>query len=106
MAKWSGKICFVEDEEITPGVWKPKVTERPYSGDVINNKFKIQQASNSTNGTLNVAIGISIIADSFAKENFGYMKYIQYNGSLWNITDVEPQYPRLILNVGGRYNGK
>lgn len=106
MAKWNGKIRFVEDEEVKPGIWQPKVTERIYTGDVVNNKFKLQQTSNSTNGTLNVAIGISIIADSFANENFGYMKYVQYNGALWHITDVEPKYPRLILNVGGRYNGK
>jgi hypothetical protein len=49
---------------------------------------------------------ISIVADAFATENFGYMKYAVVKGVKWRITDIQVQYPRLILMIGGIYNGK
>ena len=48
---------------------------------------------------------ISIIADKFAYENFYAMKYVEYSGAKWKITNVEVQHPRLILTTGGIYNG-
>ena len=44
------------------------------------------------------------IADSFAKDNFHLMKYIEFEGTKWKITNVEVRYPRLNLTVGGIYN--
>jgi hypothetical protein len=32
------------------------------------------------------------------------MLYVEFMGTKWKITNVEVQYPRLILSVGGVYN--
>ena len=32
------------------------------------------------------------------------MLYIEYKGVKWVITTVHPQYPRLIVTIGGEYN--
>lgn len=32
------------------------------------------------------------------------MRYIEFMGAKWKITNIEVQYPRLILTVGGVYN--
>ena len=32
------------------------------------------------------------------------MKYIEFEGTKWKITNVEVRYPRLNLTVGGIYN--
>ena len=105
MAKYFGKIGYIVTEETSPGIWKPKTTEREYCGDVLRNTSKWTTASDSTNDDLNFNNQISIVADPFAYQNFSSMKYIHYMGVKWKIKSVEPKYPRLILSIGGVYNG-
>lgn len=52
----------------------------------------------------NVSNEFSIVADPFAYANFHSMRFIEYMGAKWKISNVEVQYPRLILTVGGVYN--
>ena len=107
MAKWSGIIGYIKTVEIERGVWTDgEPMERKHFGDTISSRNKIQQAPDSTNSNIILSNNISIITNSFATENFGYMKYAIIKGIKWKITDVEVQYPRLILTIGGIYNGK
>ena len=105
MAKWYGRVGYVETVEIEPGVWEPKVTERPYFGDLLKNVSKWVTNSNSVNDNLNIANQISIVADSYAYQHFSSVKYVEFMGAMWDVTSVEPQYPRLILSIGGVYDG-
>lgn len=105
MAKWYGKVGYVTSEETEPGVWEPKAVEKPYFGDLLKNVSK-WTTFDKVNGDLNVANQISIVADPFAYQNFSQIKYIEYMDTMWDITSAEVQYPRLILTIGGVYNGK
>jgi hypothetical protein len=104
MAKFYDVIGFAEVKETSPGVWEETVTERKYYGDVGRNTFKYQASSN-LNDDLNISNEISIVADVFANENFHAMRYVVFMGVKWKINNVEVKRPRLILNVGGVYNG-
>lgn len=105
MAKWHGTVGYVKPVETASGVWMDEVAERKYSGDVIRNSSRWSTSSDSTNDDLNVNNQISIVADPFAYQNFHSMKYIEFMGTKWKVTSVEVQYPRLILSLGGVYNG-
>lgn len=105
MAKFYGEIGYAETTETTPGVWKEVLTERKSSGDVIRNTRR-WQAGENLNDDLMIDNKISIIADPFATLNFHAMRYVKWMGVLWKITNVEVQRPRLILTIGGVYNGK
>lgn len=106
MAKWRGKIGYAESIEQSPGVWKDVITERTYSGDVTRNTSRWSVNSDSTNDDLNINNQISIVADPFAYQNFHSMKYLEFMGVKWKITNVEVLRPRLVLTIGGVYNGK
>lgn len=105
MTKWFGKIGYAELVETVPGVWEEKIVVREYYGDVIRNTRKLQ-STDQLNDNINVANKISIVADPFAYQNFHSMRYIEFMGANWKVSDVEVQHPRLILTVGGLYNGK
>lgn len=106
MAKFHGAIGFSNTEEVSPGVWiESDISEVNYYGDILRNNYRMQQAS-QVNDELNVAIQISIIADPFANNNFPSMKYVKYLGTRWKITNVDVLPPRLILTLGGVYNGQ
>ena len=105
MAKWYGKIGYEITEEVEPGVWVPSVVEHPYYGDMTSDRRK-RQNSDGVNDNLNLANVISIIADPFAMQNCSHMAYAEIMGSKWKISDIEIQYPRLILTIGGVYHGQ
>ena len=104
MAKFFGKIGFSISENTTPGVWAPSSYERKYYGDWIRNQSRFQSAS-KVNDDLTIANELSVIADPFAMENFHAIRYVEYGGTKWKVNSVEVQFPRLILSIGGVYNG-
>jgi hypothetical protein len=104
MAKYYGSIGFAKQEEIRPGVWKEINTERSYYGEEVRNFRKLQPSGN-VNDNINISVTLSIVSDPYANEHMYDMRYATYQGAKWKITDVEPQYPRLILTLGGLYNG-
>ena len=65
---------------------------------------KYDRACGTLNDNLNISNEISIVADPWARDNFHLMRYIEFMGAKWKITNIEVQYPRLILTVGGVYN--
>lgn len=103
MAKFFGVIGYAETVESKPDVWEEQFVERPYSGDLIRNTRRLQSTEH-LNDDLTIANEISIVADPFANENFHRMRYVEFMGAKWKITNVEVQYPRLILTIGGVYN--
>lgn len=105
MAKFSGIIGFIETVEVEPGIWKPQTVERRYYGDLTRNT-RLTQPTDSVNDNINISNNISIVADPYANENSQYMKYAEFQGAKWKITNVNIQYPRMILTIGGVYNGE
>lgn len=104
MAKWYGKIGYAITEETEPGLWEPKIIERTYYGDMISDVRK-RQNSGEVNDNINLSNVISIVADPFVIQNCSLMAYVEIMGAKWKITDVDIQYPRLTLTIGGVYNG-
>lgn len=104
MAKFYGVIGYAETVETKPGVWTEQIVERNYYGDLIRNTRRLQSAD-KLNDDINVANEISIVADPYANENFYSMRYIEFMGAKWKISNVEVKHPRLILTIGGLYNG-
>lgn len=105
MAKFYGSIGFAETVETEPGLYEEVITERSYYGDLIRNGRTLQ-TSDSVNDDINLSNEISIVSDQFAEQNFHSIRYVNYGGAKWKIKNVDVRYPRLILTVGGIYNGK
>lgn len=103
--KFSGKVGYTTGKvETAPGVWNDNVVEFSYFGDVVTNTRQMQDGT-KVNDDLTVSNSISIVADPYATENFLAMRYIDWMGVLWYVSDVTVQYPRLVLRLGGVYNG-
>ena len=105
MAKWYGVIGYAETVEVRPGVWKDQITKRMYSGDLLRNTSRFQ-AADKLNDDINISNEISIVSDPYANQNFHLMRYVEFMGTKWKITNVEVLYPRLRLTIGGEYNEK
>lgn len=104
MAKFHGAIGYGESVETVPGVWEDRNIERNYYGDVVRNTRKLTEGE-QVNDDLSVSNSISVVADAYANEHFFAIRYIKWAGTRWTVSDVEVQSPRLLLRLGGVYNG-
>src|ERR1044072_1799254 len=100
MAKFNGKVGYGETVETAPGVNEDQITEVVYFGDVIRNT-RLLQSGEKVNDDLSVSNSISIVADAYANEHFFAIRYVEWAGVLWKVSEVEVQRPRLLLRLGG-----
>lgn len=103
MARWCGIVGFANTNETTPGVYEEQYEERRYFGDVIRATRRLE-SSGHVNDDVNISNEISIVADPFAIDHFHTMRYVELNGTKWKVSNIEIQYPRLKLTVGGVFN--
>lgn len=104
MNKWYGVIGYAENDEVEPGVWEDAIVEKPYFGDVLRNNRRLQN-SGGINDNIIISNQISIVADPYAVQNIYNMRYVEFMGTNWKVTNVDVQYPRLILDLGEVWNG-
>lgn len=107
MAKFYGVIGFGETVKTRPGVYETVITEHPYYGDVVRNSRKLDN-TDQVNPNINLSVGnsVRIVADAYANEHFFAIRYIQWQGALWTVSNVDVEPPRLVLRLGGLYNGE
>lgn len=105
MAKFYGPIGFAKSVEKKPGVFEDEIVEHKYYGDLIKNEVRVQ-STDQFNDNITIANRISIVADPYANDNFYAMRYVKFMGAKWKITHVDIQRPRLILTIGGVWNGQ
>ena len=104
MARYYGEIGYGETVETSPGVWEDTIVERNYYGDVTRTSRKLQDGE-YLNADITVGNSISVVADAYAYNHFFAIRYIKWAGTLWTVSDVEVQSPRLLMRLGGVYNG-
>lgn len=105
MAKFFGPVGFAENVKTAPGVHEDQVVEYPYYGDLVRNSRKLEESGEKLNFDLSVGNSISIVADAYAREHFFAIRYVKWAGCYWVVSNVDVEAPRLILRLGGVYNG-
>ena len=105
MARYFGAVGYNGGQvETKPGVWEDTIVEKQYYGDILRNT-RLLNDGESVNNDLTVSNSISIVADAYASNHFFAIRYVEWAGVLWAVDNVEVQGPRLILRLGGVYNG-
>ena len=105
MARFFGAVGYNVTEETRPGVWVNTITEHNHYGETFRNISR-WTAGDSLNDNLTMDNQISILADEFAYSNYRSIKYVEFMGVRWKVQTVEVKRPRLILTLGGEYNGQ
>lgn len=104
MARFAGKVGFAISTEVRSGVFKNVITEKSYFGDV-KRAARQTRTEDKVNDEIDVDNLIEIVADAFANENFSAIVYVEWAGTKWKVPSVEVQHPRLLMRLGGVYNG-
>lgn len=104
MSKFYGPIGFANTVKTAPGVVSRQDIEKYYAGEIFE-LSKQYQNGDKVNDDISLNMSLSIIADPFAANNIGMVRYITYLGNKWKVTSIKIAYPRIQLTIGGLYNG-
>ena len=102
--RFFGEVGYGTPVEQAPGVWDDQITEVKYYGDVEQNTLALRTGT-SVLAESSLQTSISVVADAYALENFTAIKYVRWAGTVWTVTSVKIQRPRLILAIGEVYHG-
>lgn len=104
MARFYGNVGYGKTVDKGSGVWADIITEFPRYGDVLRNTRRNQEGQ-STNDDVLLNNSISFVATDYDFANYTAIRYVVWNGGRWAVSNIEVQRPRLILTLGGVYNG-
>lgn len=103
--KFYGNIGFSVTEDMGDSVWKEKITDKKYSGDILRLQ-RNKDSGEHINDGLRLNSQFSILMDPWFQDHLSSIRYIEYMGSKWTIESVDPtNYPRVLLTPGGLYHG-
>jgi len=105
MSKFYGKIGYAKQIESAPGVWVDSIIEKSYRGDILLDQRRWNN-DDKVNDDLNIDNKISIVADPYMYENFDSIKYVTLFGTKWKVKTITINRPRVVIYLGGVYNGK
>lgn len=104
MARFCGEIGFGGPTEVAPGVWEDVITDVKFFGDVLQNIHTFNPGD-GVNDNPDLNASISIVGNNYAFTHIKNMRYLRWNGVLWILDSIEVKRPRLIVRLGGVYNG-
>lgn len=105
MAKFYGAVGYAETVERSPGVWVEEIVERNYFGEQ-NRYSRRLQTTDKVNDNIDITAEISIVADPYAIQHFHAIRYVEFMGAKWKVTNATPNHPRLLLTLGGVYQSE
>ena len=105
MAKFYGPVGYVVDTVTGLDIHTNVPVERFYRGDLLENNRRLENGE-GVNDNVTIGNKISIVADAYAYGHINDMRYVKWMGVCWKINLVDVKRPRLILSLGGVYNGE
>lgn len=104
--KFYGSIGFAVTEDDGNGVWKEKITDKKYAGDVVQYTRRKESGEHINDG-LRINVQISILCyDPWFHDHMTQIRYVEYMGSKWVVESIDPtKYPSVLLTLGGLYHG-
>lgn len=106
MTRYSGEVGFGFTEEDPPdsGTWVTRIVAKDMKGDVGRSTRQLE-GSGAVNPDVSLSNSISLVASTYALENYQAIRYAMWKGVRWTVTEVEVRDHRLILSLGEVYNG-
>lgn len=104
MTRFAGLVGYGGQTETSPGVLETIDKAVMMNGDLIRQNANIQD-SGRVNDDITLNHRVSLVGDAYAFDNYFNMKWIQIDGRKWKVSSIEVQRPRLIVTLGGLWNG-
>lgn len=102
--RWSGKLGFSTEVEVTKGRFEDVVTERPAMGEIETrtDTFTVGNQVLTETGT---STSVSVLFGSVERIDFSTLVYITHRGKRYVPSSIVEDIPRVVIYIGEEYNG-
>jgi len=104
MARFSGVVGYESEPKLVDGIATTSYDERQMRGDVLNYTQQMEP-SQTAYDDVTLSNRISIVGDKYAFLHCSQIRYVVFEGQKWKVTSMTVARPRIILSVGGIWNG-
>lgn len=104
MARFAGLVGYVTQEETSPGIWSSVEKSVMMKGELIRQSSNNRDAG-KVNSDITLNHRVSLMGDSYSFDNYYNIKWVMVDKVKWEVSSIEIQRPRLILAIGGLWNG-
>ena len=102
--RYSGKIGFGTQVEVSSGVWDDEITEVDYLGEVLQSTERLS-SSDSISPRYTTTTSISVLSDGVLKERYSDARYVNFMGVNWMVSSIIHKPPRIEIFLGEEYHG-
>jgi hypothetical protein len=104
MPKVVAYIGLVSASETAPGVYTNVASEIEIRGDFIQSRQRWNEPT-EINQDVKLEHRISFVASQSVTQQIQNIRYVKIADVKWSVTTITTQPPRLVLALGGVYNG-
>lgn len=103
--KYVGNIGFLSSNtEVTGGIATQPIISKRYFGEIITTSSRLQ-TQDKINPDVTINNSIAILLDGYLNNNLSNIVYVEFLNKKWSVSSIELRHPRVILSLGGLYNG-
>lgn len=102
--RWSGKLGFSTEVEVTKGRFEDVVTERSVMGEIETrtDTFIVGNQVLTQTGT---STSVSVLFGSVERIDFSTLVYVTHRGKRYVPSSIVEDIPRVVIYIGEEYNG-
>jgi hypothetical protein len=104
MSRFSGLLGFVRTELSDGGIYNEVSTEIKAKGTFRKISSRVY-SEQEVNASVRLANEISVIGNNEIFNHLNSLKYVVWKGTKWSVTTITLEPPRVIIVLGGVYNG-
>ena len=105
MGRFYGKVGFAVNGETSPGVWVENIIEeKSYYMEVTSDTNRFNNRPEVVDN-FTISNTVSFLSDHYSTAHISNIKYVEFMGTKWKVERADIKFPRLILAIGGVYNG-
>lgn len=106
MAVFHDKVGFlISNDNVQTGIADYLAVEKPCYGTIPENRRRWVPADQK-NDNLVLDVQIEITANTYIRNHIGDIAYVHYLGQYWKVESIRPNFPKVVLSIGGVWNGK
>lgn len=102
--RWSGKLGFSTEVEVSKGRIEDSITETPAMGDV-ETRTDTFSTSDQVLPEHRTSTSVSVLLGSSERVDFSKLRYITHRGRRYVPSSIVEEHPRVVIYIGEEYNG-
>lgn len=102
--RWSGKLGFSEEVEVSKGRYEDRITETPAMGDV-ETRTDTFAVADEVLPQHRTSTSVSVLFGSGERVDISRLRYVTHRRKRYVPSSIVEEHPRVVIYIGEEYHG-